>query len=154
MLIGLCFLLFISGDWSHWMLQSLPLLLLSASIIVTLTHSHTISHIGRSTVSHCILSIRSVCFDNFLMSHGAKASFLAYAIIGTCSCWEMQQLGWLALTWPSEREFPHCAKSVMCKWNWQLWVGDRMVLWNYENYIVIPLVIIIFGHWSLILQGS
>ena len=29
-----------------------------------------------------------------------------------------------------------------------------MALWSQSRYIVIPLVVIILGHWSLILQGK
>lgn len=30
----------------------------------------------------------------------------------------------------------------------------RMAIWNMKLYIVVPLVLMILGHWSLILQGT
>jgi hypothetical protein len=32
-------------------------------------------------------------------------------------------------------------------------IGDRMVIWSQNKWIVALLVLLILGHWSLILQG-
>ena len=29
-----------------------------------------------------------------------------------------------------------------------------MAIWNMNRYVVVPIVLIILGHWSLILQGN